>query len=357
VSQKKNAGRNLLERVLLFSSLSTLPLANGCYSSPKSHVDPDPYADQDGNGVPDAIGPDPELYDGWIDPPANDHDRDGLTDDVDVDDDNDLVLDDAPDQALVDAVKPIAHAQCEASAPCCLTSDEQWLERCELRTTGNLVLALAQSWADGFVAVDPAALDPCLAALGVDCSTLEPRPGLSGCASYLVGQQRGERAACDRSVDCAPGFACTLEAPGVLHDPQAVIDPHPFVLTLWSGGQRNMNDGVCLPLLEPGDPCLLIDQVCEDGLVCDERLDPPACLEVAPLGSACRVFGVSPSSDNCETGTYCDSPDDGHCVAWLSAGDGCVEDRDCGSHDCDARSGTCVGDAPVIDLCEPRPAY
>lgn len=330
--------------------------APGCYDMASEPPEPRPgrFDDRDEDGAPDAIQNDPVLDDHWVGDHPGDHDADGLTDDVDVDDDNDWILDDAAPADLVAAVRPIAAAECEAVASCCSGG---WLavslEHCAVEATGRLVLALAQGWADGVLTVDPVGLEGCLAAQTLACDAPETRIVPHGCGRYLVGSQ-SVRGACQRSAECSTGSFCTgdaLPAEGV-----AALGPGPYQVELW---EQPPADPVCLPFSEEGEACgPQSGRLCGEGLHCQRSDALSSCVVTIAAGGACSVFGTVERADDCGQGLFCDDLGGaGHCRPKGTGGAACQEDRECLSESCDVRAEACGEAVPVFDFCAEGDSY
>jgi hypothetical protein len=323
-----------------------------CYGSNGRTTDPtpSPYEDRDGDGAPDLIGPDPFTQDRCISC-VDDNDADTIPDDRDVDDDNDGILDERPDAQLVDAVRPIAQAECEAVSRCC---GEGWSEaafqNCSIGTTGTLVVALAQGWSDGFVEVDQAGLDDCVAAQELDCDQVAPRLAPFRCGAYLAGL-RGEQALCYRSVECSAGLFCAAEFP-FAHE---IVGPAPYRVT--EAILPPELGAVCVPRADLGHACGSDGPACAEGLDC-RPVHEGTCIVARPEGEVCTVSGDVARTDDCAAGLYCDdSSAPAACVRALEVAQPCLEDRQCASGRCDLRLQACDQNTSPVDACSEGRRY
>lgn len=332
----------------------------GCYDADKGPGEtPDAggtsdgsrYRDSDEDGVPDAFAPDPDIEENDTGDP-DDNDNDGWADGVDLDDDNDDILDDAPDPSLVSALRPVARAECEAVAACCQTWwSEAAISNCTLWNTGLLVVSLAQSWAEGLFSLDQAGQPDCVAAQALDCDSADPLDAPHGCGTYLIGHQ-DERRLCYQSVDCSQGFACAGRGP---EGPD--IGPGPYQVSAPPRGQAS--EGQCLERIQLGDSCAGPEEYvgsCAEGLECFG--DEPTCRRRAGDGEACTIEGEINRFDDCERHLFCDLVGDAlFCRERLAVGASCAENRECSSNSCDLRQAVCVDFPPPIDFCGEGEAY
>ncbi|MBI2897200.1 MAG: hypothetical protein HYY06_26825 [Deltaproteobacteria bacterium] len=323
-----------------------LCLACGCWTSESedpSDPGPGPFDDGNGDGAPDAIGNDPMLDRDWN---PDDHDADGLPNDLDVDDDNDGILDGAPAPDLVAAVRPIAEAECEAVASCC---DAGWsaqaLGNCAIQTTGRLTVALAQGWSEGLLMAERDGLETCLAAQAFSCASAEPRTAPYGCSEYLVGTQ-SLRGACHRSIECDPAAYCETE--DTLGEPAVGPGPYQLVVHLPS---RGFQLKACLPDAEVGGTCSPSAGQCSDGLHCQRSDAGDFCVLTVGEGGNCTVAGTAWRADDCGSMLFCDDTA-AVCVPERAARAPCRENRECLSSECDIRTGQCEEFVFPYDYCD-----
>jgi hypothetical protein len=335
------------------SLVHAVVMLGSCYQGDDPVTEPpSPYSDADHNGIPDVVEGDPSLDDNDRDPsnnPPGDFDGDGLADDSDVDDDNDWILDEVAPADLVAAVQPIARAECEAVASCCAGGwSSTALDRCALQSTGRMAVALAQSWVDGWVTVEPSGLDACLAAQSFSCD-LPPRVRRMphDCRAYLVGH-RTERSGCNRTPDCQDSSFCTGDTdPG---DVPSEIGPGPYDLDFWIGSHW-AQERICLPYSLASETCEPVGRVfCAAGLKCLESDEGSWCVEPVYEGGECQVVGTVERADDCAEGLACDDEQEA-CVSLVSGGQPCVENRDCRSRSCDPRTQLCAEPLPPFDYC------
>jgi len=209
--------------------------------------------------------------------------------------------------------------------------------------------ALNAMLAAGSVTYDPTASAACAEQLSADPCALGPIlfsvPTLPQALSYcnaLVGKLAAG-AACDDSVECAPGLTCNLDAtcPGTCVVPAPTKDlpagaacvtevcltpePHCSECAL---GLECVNQ-FCVPTPQVGDACTGV-LGCGDALWCDPTAG--LCAPRAKLGETCSDFRqVAP---NCEDAFWCDDPPampdaTGTCKAPANQGEACRADSNC----------------------------
>jgi len=309
------------------------------------------YSDDDHNGVPDTAEADPSLDDNNRDPadnPAGDFDGDGRANDADVDDDNDWILDDVAPADLVSAVQPIARAECEAVASCCPGGwSPTAIDRCVLQTTGRLAVALAQSWVDEWVTLEPSALSTCLDAQSFACE-MPPRERRMPfeCREYLVGH-RVARSGCSRTPDCERSSFCSGDG-----HPAGQVGPGPYVVDLWGGSEwARARERVCLPYALVGESCDPNGgSFCASDLKCQFSDEGSWCVDPVDEGGECHTAGIVERGDDCAEGLYCDAESQ-TCAARSLGGALCLEDRDCGSMSCNPVTLLCDDLQPAFDYC------
>jgi len=104
--------------------------------------------------------------------------------------------------------------------------------------------------------------------------------------------------------------------------------------------------GVCLPILEPGDPCASAQGACPAGTECTGTCESSLQFNL-PAGTACEVVA------QCESGHVCRANAQGGrtCQPLFRIGETCAASWECAEGYCDADSGQCTASAAIGMAC------
>jgi MYXO-CTERM domain-containing protein len=164
--------------------------------------------------------------------------------------------------------------------------------------------------------------------------------GISGCGSV---DDHGDPATCYARSECEAGEYCTFA-----YEAEADGDSPGHCLPLLSADEPcedgqcaeglvcGREAGHCLEIADEGEACTA-DDVCADGLVCNDASDPPECHPPAGEGEACANL------DDCAEGLTCNagvSPSE--CRAPAIEGGACGDVADCASG-LSCTGGACAG--------------